>query len=264
MLKLIEKKPAWHLKSRLINGNKIAPRFILKDLNSFIFNRLSCRYCGLKLSRRQKLIQHERLHILRTTNKYRCDKCGKNFNQRFGLIPHFQKYHNYKPSKTKEKWKCAICDDKLLPPGNLEVHYYKVHKEFYNMTNVESETSSIQFNFKKECKRTKAVPKSKKNSKIFFPCGICGNSFTTLVRYHKHLNDLHGVREQNILQTENTNGESPASSSKAKDHQKSVPCSTCGKMFANLNTCKTHEKIHSGLKFICDLCGSSFSMKVSN
>lgn len=46
---------------------------------------LKCQYCGIVLSRRNRLIQHERLHVLdQTQDFYECFWCGKSFNQKFG------------------------------------------------------------------------------------------------------------------------------------------------------------------------------------
>lgn len=152
-----------------------------------------------------------------------------------------------------------------MAPGNLEVHYRKIHSEFYENKFEASEHESLPKKvFVKESVKKrpkKLIFKDIKKPKIFFPCGICGNSFISSLRYQKHLNDLHGVREHEIL----SNNERIDASLKQDVQQKTknIPCTTCGKMFANLNTCKTHEKIHSGLRYVCDLCGSSFSMKVS-
>jgi hypothetical protein len=61
-------------------------------------SNLECKYCGIKLSRRNRLIQHERLHVLdQTQDFYICFFCGKTFNQKFGLIPHFKSAHNCLP-----------------------------------------------------------------------------------------------------------------------------------------------------------------------
>lgn len=184
------------------------------------------------------------------------------------MIPHFQKYHSYKPDKNKELWKCAICTNKILAPGNLEVHYHKIHKEFYtNDPRIMLETPKLILAKRKRIKNVQNNTinlrvKVGQKAKIFFPCEICGNTFTQSSRYQKHLNDLHGLREQEIPQSSSTIIDT--SIREVEDKPKKIPCSTCGKVFATLNTCKIHEKIHSGLRFFCDLCGSSFSMKVSS
>jgi uncharacterized Zn-finger protein len=191
-------------------------------------------------------------------------RCGKTLNQRFGLLPHFQKHHGYKMNKIKEKWKCAICEDKILAPGNLEVHYHKAHKEFYE-TNIESKKStqtnkiSTKKSKSKKERPKKLISKKLKKPKTFFPCEICGNSFTSSMRYQKHLNQVHGIKEHDTVQIDSIEDKELSK----QQQKKNIPCSTCGKLFVSVNTCKLHEKIHSGLRYICDLCGSCFSMKVS-
>lgn len=55
-----------------------------------------CRFCGLMLSRRNRRIEHERLHILEETQQfYQCHLCNKSFNQKTGLVPHFKLSHGY-------------------------------------------------------------------------------------------------------------------------------------------------------------------------
>jgi hypothetical protein len=66
------------------------------ELTKKKISNLKCQYCGITLSRRNRLIQHERLHLLdQTQDFYECFFCGKFFNQKFGLVPHFKTYHNH-------------------------------------------------------------------------------------------------------------------------------------------------------------------------
>lgn len=47
---------------------------------------MQCRYCGIRLSRRNRRIEHERLHLIDHSQQlYECSICGKTFNQKFGL-----------------------------------------------------------------------------------------------------------------------------------------------------------------------------------
>lgn len=222
------------------------------------YNRLTCKICGVTLSRRLRLIQHERLHFLDLTKSfYECDMCDKKFNQRFSLIPHFQKHHNFKLG-AKERWKCAICKNKSLPAAKMEVHYRKFHSEFYG-DSPRQDLNIQQMTPKKALKNTQKAQKAhkKEKSKNWFLCGICGNSFISSYRYHKHLNDIHGVTEHEL--------DNP--STDASDHQKikkskNVPCQLCGKVYSSVITCKAHEKTHLNVRYVCDLCGSDFKVKV--
>lgn len=72
------------------NETETADNCELKSLNS------QCRFCGLVLSRRNRRIEHERLHMLEKTQLfYKCHYCDKSFNQKTGLVPHFKGAHGY-------------------------------------------------------------------------------------------------------------------------------------------------------------------------
>lgn len=223
------------------------------------YKRLTCDICGITLSRRQRLIQHQRLHYLDSTKLYECDLCEKVFNQRYRIIPHFQKYHNYKLGP-KERWKCAICEDRVITAGKMECHYMKFHSEFCAESNFQESNESpkrkLLKNYKVKKPRKKKVKKLENKTKDWFVCSLCGNSFTCNYRYQKHLNDIHGVAEHEIIQKEEP---TVVQELKKSDN---VPCQTCGKSFASLSTCKAHEKTHLDLQFICDICGKDFKIKV--
>lgn len=72
------------------NDTETANSSELKNRNS------QCRFCGLVLSRRNRRIEHERLHMLEKTQQfYQCFHCDKSFNQKTGLVPHFKTAHGY-------------------------------------------------------------------------------------------------------------------------------------------------------------------------
>ena len=101
----------------------------------------------------------------------------------------------------KERWKCAICVEKILPPGNLALHYEKEHSSFvFNARNVLKTARKRNFDSVKTIKRvikkpsqSRKVSKQPKPPSNFFPCSICGNSFTNYQRYQKHLKETHEV-----------------------------------------------------------------------
>lgn len=167
-------------------------------------------------------MQHERLHLIEQTRQfYECYICGKTFNQKFGKnIPmswrrslkyllqdwsltsedsttsqrkifwHFESkifpFNLFLFRGPKERWKCAICFDKILPPGNLALHYEKAHSSFASKSRLSSKDvagsirkGSIK-NVSKPRKsanptRRRGGPKQPKPEPNFWPCSICGN-----------------------------------------------------------------------------------------
>lgn len=77
-----------------------------------------------------------------------------------------------------EKWKCAVCENKILPPGNMLLHYEKYHSDiegFHNILKVRTSLDQLT-----EVIEPKRLPRSNKTSlqsklpKRFWPCSICG------------------------------------------------------------------------------------------
>lgn len=108
-------------------------------------------------------------------------------------------------SGPKERWKCAICFDKYLPPGNMGLHYEKYHASYSfpseAVSKMGSKTAEPVFKpqVKKQTRSRKrqAKPKTTPN---FWPCSICGNSFSNYIRYQKHLKELHDLNDSDMIQ----------------------------------------------------------------
>ena len=101
-----------------------------------------------------------------------------------------------------EKWKCAICVDKILPPGNLALHYEKEHSNFsFKASGKNVKKSSVKKDLTvKPTSRNRRGPKKQKVAPNFWPCSICGNSFSNYGRYQKHLKVIHEVNEAQVIQ----------------------------------------------------------------
>jgi hypothetical protein len=109
---------------------------------------------------------------------------------------------NFSLSGGKEKWKCAICVNKVLPPGNMAIHYEKEHSNFC----FKSSARNVKISeIKKELTEKPATRKRRNEKKPklpvnFWPCSICGNSFSNYIRYQKHLKEIHEVSETQVIQ----------------------------------------------------------------
>lgn len=102
-----------------------------------------------------------------------------------------------------ELWKCAICDNKILKPGNMALHYDKEHANFFKFPNIaDAVEKSIKVGRRQNSKVSsstglKPVKKPKKNS-VFWPCSICGNTFSIFQRYQTHLKTIHKITDQQV------------------------------------------------------------------
>lgn len=84
----------------------------------------------------------------------------------------------------------------------MEVHYQKFHPFAHSIEPYNQK--SMDFNaIKRERKRRTTKNGELKENKTFFPCLLCGNSYTNSYRYQKHLNELHGVTDNEVVKNEN-------------------------------------------------------------
>ncbi|KAG9355874.1 hypothetical protein JZ751_000717 [Albula glossodonta] len=78
--------------------------------------RLTCTYCGKRLSCTQTLEAHLRIHT--GERPYTCSHCGKKFNQMSNLRTHQRTHTGQKP------YCCMQCGKRFSDPGYLKRHQY--------------------------------------------------------------------------------------------------------------------------------------------
>lgn len=104
-----------------------------------------------------------------------------------------------------ERWRCGICEHKILKPGNMALHYEKEHIN-YKFSNPEENV--IDKVIRNDLKSgNNSIPshsntltpfKKPRNNSVFWPCSICGNTFSNYQRYQKHLKISHLITEQQV------------------------------------------------------------------
>lgn len=162
-----------------------------------------------------------------------------------------------------------------LVSDSAEIHVDKV--EISAASNRYRQIPRSQSNRRQERK-----PTVKKSEAVFWPCSTCGNSFSNYQRYQKHLREQHDINnlqeDSSLVKNFGKVDKSQLLNQPAKylsllyryhifskilsfRRVPKFPCTTCGKLFASVMTCRAHEKTHLDVSYVCDICGSAFQVK---
>lgn len=81
----------------------------------------------------------------------------------------------------------------------MALHYEKEHSNYkFTSTGDQVDESIEQSKFPSQTTAIKPVKKPKAES-VFWPCSICGNTFSNFQRYQKHLKSIHKINDQQVL-----------------------------------------------------------------
>lgn len=85
----------------------------------------------------------------------------------------------------------------------MALHYEKEHSQYKFSVHEEKvdklfETDTKLNRISSNSNATKLFRKPRNNS-VFWPCSICGNTFSNYQRYQKHLQTLHQITDQQVV-----------------------------------------------------------------
>ena len=165
-----------------------------------------------------------------TRKSYPCDLCGSSFSYQWRCKFHIQNVH----AKSRNDTVCIICKRRMSTKSALKVHMARVHS--------------------KERRRN---------------CVICSKSFHTGEEIREHMRRVHGdkkfecgnCRRQFIHKRNHKNHETICM---ANGLHRAHQCSLCPKQYRSQGALQNHVTAkHSGVEFICEMCGKSFTRKYS-
>jgi len=167
--------------------------------------------------------------------KYPCADCGKQFGRKDHLNRHALTHSG-------ASYPCDICGSSFKRTDGLKAHLLKVH-----------DTELIEEDVKIKVE----------NESEHSPNELDGEG-----QQERNLNDnkqigdqIYGVSSLNEDRQKNGNMTSEPTDSPSCESESKYNCNQCEKVFKNPQHLKRHEAVHSGVKFSCIVCPSSFSRK---
>ena len=189
----------------------------------------SCELCEKNFD--QKYLNQHLKDVHSNDRKYKCDTCGKYFNQLTYLNSHKEKLHD---KVTKKEFKCTSCSKEFSRIGDLKEHYKRMH--------VQTRTH--------KCEVCDGYFPSRELKKIHFSrvhaneindtekCDLCTKVFNSVGGLKSHMINFH-------------------------DRNKTYKCHTCERFFhTNGNLTKHIKVVHDQIRnFKCQTCSRLFSTK---
>ena len=178
-----------------------------------------CNVCGKEYNNKSNCHRHLKSHT--DTKGFKCGYCGKAFTHRYEVRMHCRTHTGERP------YKCPICTRGFNESGNLRRHM-KIH---------EGDNSpykcGVCFKGFNDTLRLNAHMKVHTGEIV---CDVCGKKFGKISDLYRHIKIHSGDRP--------------------------YKCDLCGKTFCQKVNLVTHQRTHTGQKaFRCDYCGLGFSRK---
>lgn len=185
-----------------------------------------CPSCSAKFDTISELESHKSCHD--PSRPYVCRLCHLRFSTRPSLCSHYRDEHE------DDVFSCKFCSKSYAIKKSLSRHYKRWHhKEQRDAAQEKSSSeqhSSSQAGESDEDENNGSED-SDSDSAPYFPCHVCGKTFSTSENLEDHQLCHVGV----------------------KPHE----CSECGKCFVQASQLQQHQRMHNS-EFQCQMCGRGF------
>ncbi|XP_059988297.1 zinc finger protein 569 isoform X2 [Lagenorhynchus albirostris] len=188
------------------------------SLSHLVVTPFKCNHCGKGFDQTLDLIRHLRIHT--GEKPYECKKCRKAFSQKEKLIKH------HKIHSREQSYECNQCGKAFIKMSNL-IRHQRIH--------------------------TGEKP---------YACKECGKSFSQKSNLidHEKIHTGEKPYECNECGKAFSQKQSLIAHQKVHTGEKPYACNECGKAFPRIASLALHMRSHTGEKpYKCDKCGKAFS-----
>ncbi len=141
-----------------------------------------------------------------------------------------------------DDYQCGYCQDTFDSQNSMENHIRHFHSEKVNESDISTENESCD----EEVNVLKDLIVVQTESIIdTFECFPCEQTFKSEEDLARHIQEVHDKESSD--------------KSSSKSRPRNYKCSSCQKSFYTNSDLWSHERIHSGSKYTCHLCGKKLA-----
>ncbi|XP_029958183.1 zinc finger protein 1035 [Salarias fasciatus] len=225
-----------------------------------ISKKHSCLQCFKMFFTLAELEDHKTCHDPK--KPYSCKLCHQRFLTRPALCNHIREEH------ADEAFTCRFCSKMYASKRSLVRHYKKWHmnEQREPKNTLEAKDSDVQklinkANTSGESDNDENIGSGDSDSDMapYFPCHVCGKTFTTSENLEDHQLCHLGEKPHECEECGKCFFQASQLQQHQRMHQSEFQCPTCGKGFVSLFALRKHKQSHGKIHpYRCSKCHISF------